>query len=193
MEDCIDILNAVVLNVEKPYINRFYLNNVKTRVITSDENVNENLKMTSFSDPASETNVNSKDTVGETTETVTESIVNSADNKIIVEMRKDVEDKFPYAMASVCCELSELDKLYRKINGKSEQPGFCATWIDCTEEFPLSERFAAACIMYISSMMLLDIDEKISDRYYDKYILSVSRIESEIPFGVGLTAEKYPY
>lgn len=73
------------------------------------------------------------------------------------------------------------------------QTEFSEFVIDVIDEFPLSERFAFPCIMFVSSMILIDIDEDKSDTFYDKYATAVSLITSEIPFECGSTAEKYPY
>lgn len=105
----------------------------------------------------------------------------------------ELENKFPFALGVVCGNLSTLDKQYRKVHGLEEQGEFSSFFLDVEEDFPLADRFAYPCVLFVSSMMLIDVDNEVSDAYYEKYADIVSKIVLEIPFENGSTAEKYPY
>ena len=191
--ECRDIFNAVYTYVRSSYISNLFSSKVKSTTSNESIDESENLTMTKTSEPASETNVNSREVVGTNTEIVKESVERMDENTVADKIRIDLEEKFPFALASVCSNLATIDREYRKFKSEGEQPKFSEYLIEVTDDFPLADRFVFPAIMYISSMVLIDIDEKRSDDYYDKYASSVTQIVSEIPFENGKVAEKYPY
>lgn len=191
--ECRDIFNAVYINVRATYISNLYSSKLKSREVNESINEDENLNMTKTSDPENETNINSKEIIGNNSETIRESVDRKAESEVAAKIRADIDEKIPFALAAVCSELARLDREYRKINGYEEQPQFSEFMIEVFEDFPLSQRFAFSAIMYLCSMMLIDIDEKKSDDFYDKYAASVAKIISELPFESQKTVEKYPY
>ena len=193
MLDCRDVLDAVFAQVKDAYVLYFYSAKVKSTSSNENASIDEELKMTAYADPESETNINSKESVGTSTETVKESIEITTDNKILLEIRREMEEKFPYALATVCNNLAKLDRMYRKIKNYDEQPSFPELYLRVGDDFPLSERFVFPCVMFVASMLLIDIDEKKSDAFYDKYATTVTQIVSEMPFECDSTVEKYPY
>ena len=186
MLDCRDVLDAVFAQVKDAYVLYFYSAKVKSTSSNENASIDEELKMTAYADPESES-------VGTSTETVKESIEITTDNKILLEIRREMEEKFPYALATVCNNLAKLDRMYRKIKNYDEQPSFSELYLRVGDDFPLSERFVFPCVMFVASMLLIDIDEKKSDAFYDKYATTVTQIVSEMPFECDSTVEKYPY
>ena len=174
--ECRDIFNAVYINVKGSYISNLYSSKTKIKFSTGSQNEEDNLKMTKDIDPEGETNFNQKEMINAYEETISESIERKDESKVADKIRADVDEKFPFALASVCSNLAYIDREYRKMKNYEEQPSFSEFIIEVSDEFPLSDRFAFPAIMYISSMMLIDIDEKRSDDFYDKYALSVSKI-----------------
>lgn len=191
--NCKDIFNAVYNNVKRVYISTLYSSKVKSRTLSETISEDENLKMTATSDPISESNTNSKEIEGATTETVKESVERMEEEAVVAEIRLELEEKFPFALASVCSNLAQLDRKYRALKGYDEQSAFSECYIDLGDTFPLSERFIFSCIMFVCSMVLIDVDEKSSDDFYEKYATSVMQILSEIPGTNKSIVEKYPY
>ena len=191
--ECRDILNSVYTYVRGSYISKLYSTKLKSRSFSENINEDENLKMTKTTDPESETNINSKEIIGSNTETVKESVERMNESDVADKIRMDIDEKFPFALAWDCSNLALLDREYRKIKGYDAQPHFSEYLIEATDEFPLSDRFAFPVTMYISSMVLIDIDERRSDDFYDKYASSISKIMSEMPLEGNSTVEKYPY
>lgn len=188
-----DIFNAVYINVRASYISSLYSSKTRTKELSGSVNVDENLKMTKVLEPVSETNVNLKETISSNSETVKETVERMSETQVADKIRVDIEEKFPFALASVCSNLAFLDREYRKLKGYEEQQPFSEYIIETTDEFPLSDRFVFPAIMFISSMVLIDIDEKRSDDFYDQYASAVSLICKEIPCVNASTVEKYPY
>ena len=193
MIDCRDILDAVFINVRGSFIDKFYSSIVKSRTLKESSSVDEDLTRNTTSEPILVTEDNVREAVGETTETVREEVERSMDEDIMLDIRLELEERMPYALASACASLAMLDRKYREIRGEGEQPSFSEFYLEVGDDFPLSERFVFPCVMFVSSMMLLDIDEDKSDSFYEKYALSVTQIVSEMPFeGKGIV-ERYPY
>lgn len=191
--ECKDIFNAVYVYVKQSYITRFFSTKVKNTTVSESISEDENLVMTETSDPQGESNINTRKTAGTNSETVMESINREDESKIIAQIQLDIEEKFPFALASLCCNLAKIDKKYRALKGYREQPVFSECIINVTDDFPLCERFVFPAIMYVSSMVLMDIDEERSDDLYDKYATSVAQIISELPAEKSSIVEKYPY
>ena len=193
MLDCRDVLDAVFAQVKDTYVLHFYSSKVKSTTSSENASVDEELKMTAFDDPKSENNVNSKESTGSSTETVKETLEFVTDSKTLTNIRYEIEEKFPYALATVCSNLAKLDRMYRQMKNYGEQPSFSEFCLEVGDDFPLCERFVFPCVMFVSSMVLIDIDEKKSDAFYDKYAISLTQIVSEMPYECASTVEKYPY
>lgn len=191
--ECRDIFNAVYTYVKGSYISSLFSSKTKDHTVSENINEDENLKKTKATDSTSETNVNLKETVNTLTENTTESIKRMDEAKVADQIRMDLDEKFPFALASVCSNLAMLDKEYRRYKSYDGQPSFSAYIIETSDDFPLCDRFVFPAIMYVSSMVLIDIDEKRSDEYYDKYATSVAQIIAEMPNNLEKTVEKYPY
>ena len=191
--DCRDVLDVVFAQVKDAYVLHFYSVKVKSTTSSDNASIDEELKMTAYDDPKSETNINSKESAGSSTETVKESLEIATDSKILVEIRRELEEKFPYALATVCTNLAKLDRAYREMKNYDEQPAFSEFCLDVGDDFPLCDRFVFPCVMFVASMLLIDMDEKKSDAFYDKYVTTLTQIVSEMPFECGSTVEKYQY
>ena len=190
---CKDIFNAVYNNVKGVYISNFYSSKLQTKTVDENLTEDETLKMDTTEVPKSEMNTNSREVEGSTTQTVKESIQRDGEAKTMASIRMEIEDKFPFALGSVCSNLATLDRKYRLLNGYDEQEPFSECFIDVINDFPLCDRFVFSCIMYISSIVLIDVDEKKSDDFYEKYVSEVTKIMSEIPCTLNSIVEKYPY
>ena len=190
---CKDIFQAVYVNVRGSYINSFYTSKVKSRSTSEERSEDEDLQKTLTDEPKSEKNFNTKEVLDNSSETVKESIERLAEEDVVADIRLDLEGKFPFALGAVCNNLATIDKLYREHKGHDEQEEFSEYFIDIEDMFPLSEVFVYPCIMFVSSMALIDVDEERSDDFYDKYASSVSAIVSQIPYKTSKMVEKYPY
>jgi len=193
MMDCRDILDAVYNSVKDFYIAHFYSAKVKSRTVNENTVVDESLKTSSTSEPVMESETNNRESDTSTSETVREELERTPESEIMLDIRMELEAKMPYALATVCANLACIDRLYREWKGYDEQQAFSEFYLTVGDDFPLSERFAYPCTMFVSSMMLIDIDEAKSDAFYEKYATLVTQIVSEIPMKNGAIVEKYPY
>ena len=193
MIDCRDILDVVYINVKASYIERLYSKKVKNITINENTNMDENLQKTTLNDPEMVTQVNSKENTGLTTEKVSEELERMPENKVISSIMSELEEKVPYALASVCANLAKLDRIYREIRGFENQPEFSEYALEVGDDFPLSERFVLPCVLFCSSMAIIEIDEDKCDKFYNRYVASVNQIVSEMPWEMQKIVEKYSY
>lgn len=191
--ECRDIFNAVYTYVRGSYISNLYSKKVKTTIensVNTEDRCDESSKDAEL---AMDLSRYQKEGAKDANISVNEKIEREDESKVADKIRMDIDEKFPFALASVCSNLAVVDKEYRKMKEMDEQPAFSEYILEVDEEFPLADRFVFPAIMYVSSMVLIDVDEKKSDDYYDKYASSVSKIISELHFDMGTTVEKYPY
>jgi hypothetical protein len=191
--ECRDIFNGVYSNVKNSYIEKWYSSTVKNKTSNKDISELENLVMSKTDTPVGEKNINNGSICETFDEMVSESVERKSESEVASKIRADVDEKFPFIIASACSNLSTLDKRYRKMKGYEEQESFCEFVLEMTEKFPLSDRFVYPCVMYVSSMLLIDIDDKKSDMFYKKYVATITDIAKEIPFESENIVEKYPY
>ncbi len=188
-----DIFEGVYSQTKRTFLSSFDYTKVKSKTVSELVTEDENLSMSRQSEPFTETNINVRESEETATETVRESIERVNENDVIAKIRMELEEKFPYALGAVCSNLAALDRRYREFKGEDPQEEFSEYFIDVSDTFPLCERFAHPCTMYICSMVTSDVDGKVSDAFFDKYARAVKKILSEVPFECGSTAEKYPY
>lgn len=190
---CKDIFDGIYVNVRGSYIANLYSSKTKSTNYTKNINEDENSNVKDIIDPKGEMGIFGRVEDTAYNETVTEKLERKDEGEVMSYIRLDLEEKLPFIMASFCSNLSVLDKAYRKWKGMDEQGTFSEYAIKTSEAFPLCERFVYPCIMFASSMVLMDIDEKMSDEFYEKYVSLISLINSEIPLERLSTVEKYPY
>ena len=191
--ECRDVFNAVYTYVKGSYISSLYSKKTKLKIYNNVDTEDYEYEKSEVGETKIETGRHSSQALKDVNENVEEAVAREAEEDVADKIRMDIEEKFPFALASVCSNLACIDREYRKIKRFEEQPEFSEYLIEKADDFPLSERFVFPAIMYVSSMVLMDIDDKRSDDLYEKYASSVSNILSEIHFEQGSTVEKYPY
>ena len=95
----------------------------------------------------------------------------------------DYEERAPYIIAAFCTDVRETDEAWREASGKEDgETAACSSvCIGLDEEFPLSDRFAPSAAYYLAAILVLESNETLSDRLYDKCSDAVSRIRDGIP------------
>jgi hypothetical protein len=92
----------------------------------------------------------------------------------------DYEERAPYLIAAFCTEVQETDKEWRNSLSLGTQTTWNPVCISLDELFPLSDRFACAAAFYVAAMLVVDSDEALSDKLYDRFCDSMSTIDSNI-------------
>ena len=151
---CRDIFNGVYINVRSAYIDALYSVKTKSKVSSKSVSSLENLISNRLDNDQGDKDVRQGEDETLLNETVSERLEREEESEVASKIRSDIEEKFPFAMAFVCSDLSTVDKAYRRWKGLEEQPEFSEIALETTDPFPLSQRFALPCVMFISSMVL---------------------------------------
>ena len=93
----------------------------------------------------------------------------------------DYVERCPYIVAAFCAEVGAIDVLLRKSSGTSLQRNYSAVSIGMNEEFPLLPRFLPAATAYLAAMLVLEENEELYERLYERYSDLMAGICSEIP------------
>ena len=97
----------------------------------------------------------------------------------------DYEERVPYLIAAFCTEVQERDKLWRDSFNLDAQSTWNPVFISLDTEFPLSERFASAAAFYVAAMLVIESDEELSDKLYDRFCDAISTIDSNTNISKG--------
>ena len=92
----------------------------------------------------------------------------------------DYVERAPYLIAAFCTEVQERDKSWRASLKLGDQSTWNPVFISLDESFPLSERFASAAAFYVAAMLVVESDEDLSDKLYDRFCDAISTIDSNI-------------
>lgn len=108
------------------------------------------------------------------------------------ESTDDYAERAPYLLAAFCCECASADVDYRAAHELAAQGAFSGVFLELSEKFPLCERFIYPAECYLASMLLVDEDEALSDKLYERYCDSISAIANELPGVSGGIVDRYP-
>lgn len=105
----------------------------------------------------------------------------------------DYLERTPYILANAVSDLKVLDGYYRKAHSLPEQPEISGAEVclPLSESFPLSDRFAGAVTAYLASILLIDENTILSDKFYDRFCMAVTAITGEIPAETEKILERY--
>jgi len=104
----------------------------------------------------------------------------------------ELSERAPYIGAALCTEAAALDRAYRKAFGLNEAKEFPTLFLSLDSDFPLSDRFAPAAAYYMAAMLVLDEDEELYEKLFERFCDALAAISAEIPFVKGSTANIYP-
>jgi len=85
------------------------------------------------------------------------------------ETASDYEERASYLLATLCTELSSLDNKYRAERGEGPMPPFAKAFLELDQAFPLSDAFLPVAEYYLASMLAMEENEELGDRYFAKY------------------------
>ena len=94
---------------------------------------------------------------------------------------EDYEERAPYLIASFCTQAASIDRRLRETAALPPAPLFHAACLELEEEFPRLERLAPLCCLYLAAMLVLEENEALSDKLYDRYSEGMTAVWNEIP------------
>ena len=104
---------------------------------------------------------------------------------------EDYAMRAPYILGGFFYENGRLEEEYRRVFGLEDRKFVHAVYVDLDSDFPFAERFVTAAEFYLASMLVIDEDNDLSDKFFDKYSLDMTKIVSEIPATSEKIAQMY--
>ena len=87
-----------------------------------------------------------------------------------------------YILASFLVKYASLDAVWRKAHEMEAQTiDTNIASVDLEENFPLCDVFAPVAISYLASGLVIDENEEMSDKFFDRYITGIMDIRNAIP------------
>ena len=103
----------------------------------------------------------------------------------------DYEERAPYLLAAFCAEHYQTDMRVREVMGEQTADEPNSLYLALETQFPLLPRFTAGAALYLAAMLIIDDFPDFSDRLYDRYCDSVSRLYDCLPAVCKQTVNKY--
>ena len=114
------------------------------------------------------------------------------ENTTITFGNEDYNSRAPYLLATIVTQYAKLDGDYRKANGmESKVISTDAVVLNPNDEFPLCDVFAPAAIYHLASGLVIDENEEMSDKFFDRYISAILDIRKTLPASVGAIVDRY--
>ena len=94
---------------------------------------------------------------------------------------EDYEERAPFRIASFCTQAASLDHRLRESLSLPPVKIFHSAYLELDEEFPLLDRLIPLACLYLAAMLVLEENESLSDKLYDRYSEGMSAVWNEIP------------
>ena len=97
-----------------------------------------------------------------------------------------------FILANFVMQYANLDSLWREAHGmKPTQIELDRVSVEPDDDFPLCDVFVPVAINYLASGLVLDENEEMSDKFFDRYITGVMDIRKKLPCKQGAIVDKY--
>jgi hypothetical protein len=105
---------------------------------------------------------------------------------------EDYYTRAQYLLATFLTQYAPLDAIYRDAHGieHAEMNTNIAT-VDPEDDFPLCEVFVPAAVQYLASALIVDENEEMSDKFFDRYINLILEIRKTLPATQGAIVDRY--
>lgn len=105
---------------------------------------------------------------------------------------EDYQTRAPFLLATFVTQYAKLDDNYRAANGMENKViSTDAAAIDLEDDFPLCDIFAPAAINHLASGLVIDENEEMSDKFFDRYINIILEIRKNIPAKMESIIDRY--
>ena len=114
------------------------------------------------------------------------------ENATVTFGNEDYHARAPYLLAAFVTQYAKLDSDYRKANGMEQTVvSTDAAVIDSEEVFPLCDVFAPAAMYHLASGFVIDENEEMSDKFFDRYVNAILDIRKSLPASAGAIVDRY--
>jgi hypothetical protein len=105
---------------------------------------------------------------------------------------EDYYARAPYLLAAFVTQYAQLDADYRKAHGMEDKViSTDAATVNPDAEFPLCDVFAPAAIYHLASGLVIDENEEMSDKFFDRYINTILDIRKALPTLTTAIVDRY--
>lgn len=105
---------------------------------------------------------------------------------------EDYNLRAPFLLATFITQYAKLNKDYCTANGLEETVvSTNVATIDPDDNFPFGDIFAPAAINYLASAFVIDENEEMSDKFFDRYINMMLEIRKNIPAKAAAVIDRY--
>lgn len=104
----------------------------------------------------------------------------------------DYEERSQYLLASAVGQIADIDVAYRRAHGLPEQVWTPVACVTLSGVFPLCDVFVPAVEYFLASMLVMDENEEMSDRFFDLWSSAISSIRLSITASHAPIVNRYP-
>ena len=116
----------------------------------------------------------------------------TCENTLISRATEDYIFRGQFLLANFVTQYARLDKQYRQANNleiREIQTDMVS--VDTEDEFPLSDVFIPVAICFAASGFVLDENEEMSDKFFDRYVNGILEIRQGLPAVQSAIVDKY--
>lgn len=116
----------------------------------------------------------------------------TCENTLISRATEDYIFRGQFLLANFVTQYARLDMQYRQANNleiREIQTDMVS--VDTEDEFPLSDVFIPAAIYFAASGFVLDENEEMSDKFFDRYVNGILEIRQGLPAVQSAIVDKY--
>ena len=97
-----------------------------------------------------------------------------------------------FLLANFITQYAKLDATFREANGMTPQEIKLNTVpVDPEEDFVMCDVFIPVAIHYVAAGLVIDENEEMSDKFFDRYVDGILQIRKELPAKQGAIVDKY--
>ena len=97
-----------------------------------------------------------------------------------------------FLLANFITQYAKLDATFREANGMTPQEIKLNTvTVDPEEDFVMCDVFIPVAIHYVAAGLVIEENEEMSDKFFDRYVDGILQIRKELPAKQGAIVDKY--
>lgn len=105
---------------------------------------------------------------------------------------EDYATRGQFLLANFVTQYAKLDEIFRQANGLEPQEiKTDMVSVDPEEEFPMCNVFIPVAVHYVAAGLVIEENEEMSDKFFDRYINGILEIRKELPAKQGAIVDKY--
>lgn len=105
---------------------------------------------------------------------------------------EDYSIRGQFLLANFVTQYAKLDSIFREANGLEPQEIQTEMIsVDPEDEFPLCDVFIPVAVHYIAAGLVIEENEEMSDKFFDRYVNGILEIRKGLPAMQGAIVDKY--